>query len=126
MRLTPPSLPHSTGAGHCQGRPGVHFSLDSALLLCYLLQSDISLGRAERKLANIYLTHTVIWNVIDTIDFIQDLEYNYVNIVDIVGDPVADGICQKRVRQLLQPSLNVRLRTEDRGVSLVTGLHDFQ
>lgn len=58
MRLTPPSLPHSTGAGHCQGRPGVHFSLDSALLLCYLLQSDISLGRAERKLANIYLTHT--------------------------------------------------------------------
>ena len=68
----------------------------------------------------------VIWNVIDTIDFIQDLEYNYVNIVDIVGDPVADGICQKRVRQLLQPSLNVRLRTEDRGVSLVTGLHDFQ
>ncbi len=46
--------------------------------------------------------------------------------VSIVDNPVADGICQKWVGQLLRPSRNVKLGTEDRGVSLVPGLHDFQ
>ena len=46
--------------------------------------------------------------------------------VGVVDDPVADGICQKRVGQLLRPARNVKLVTEDRGVSLVPGLHDFQ
>ena len=46
--------------------------------------------------------------------------------VGIVDDSVADGISQQRVRQLLRPARNVKLGTEDRGVSLVPGLHDFQ
>ena len=46
--------------------------------------------------------------------------------VSIVDDSVTDGVRQKRVRQLLRPSWDVKLGTEDRGVSLVPGLHDFQ
>ena len=46
--------------------------------------------------------------------------------VGVMDDPVADGICQQRVGQLLRPSRNIKLGTEDRGVSLVPGLHDFQ
>ena len=45
--------------------------------------------------------------------------------IGIVDDSVADGIRQKRVGQLFRPSRNVKLGTEDRGVSLVPGLHDF-
>ena len=45
--------------------------------------------------------------------------------VGIMDDPVADGVCQKRVRQLFRPSRNIKLGTEDRGVSLLPGLHDF-
>ena len=46
--------------------------------------------------------------------------------VGIVGNTVADGISQQWVRQLFRPARNVKLGTEDRGVSLVAGLHDFQ
>ena len=46
--------------------------------------------------------------------------------VGIVDDAVADGICKKRVGQLLRPARDVKLGTEDRGVSLVPGIHDFQ
>ena len=45
--------------------------------------------------------------------------------IGIVDDPVADGISQKRGGQFLRPSRDVKLGTEDRGVSLVPGLHDF-
>ena len=46
--------------------------------------------------------------------------------VGIVDNSVADGISQQWVRQLFRPARNVKLGTEDRGVSLVPGLHDFQ
>ena len=46
--------------------------------------------------------------------------------VGIVDDPVADSVCQERIRQFLRPPRNVKLGAEDRGVSLVPGLHDFQ
>ena len=46
--------------------------------------------------------------------------------VGVVDDSVADGISQQWVRQLFRPARNVKLGTEDRGVSLVPGLHDFQ
>ena len=46
--------------------------------------------------------------------------------VGVVDDAVTDGICQQRVGQLLRPARNVKLGAEDRGVSLVPGLHDFQ
>ena len=46
--------------------------------------------------------------------------------VSIVDDSVADGISQQWVRQLFRPARNVKLGAEDRGVSLVPGLHDFQ
>ena len=45
--------------------------------------------------------------------------------VSIVDDSVADGISQQWVRQLFRPSRGVKLGTEDRGVSLVPGLHDL-
>ena len=38
----------------------------------------------------------------------------------------ADGISQQWVRQLSRPARNVKLGTEDSGVSLVPELHDFQ
>ena len=44
----------------------------------------------------------------------------------LVDDTVADGISQLRVGQFLRLVRNVKLGTEDRGVSLVPGLHDFQ
>ena len=46
--------------------------------------------------------------------------------VSIVDDSVADGISQQWVRQLFRPARNVKLGAENRGVSLVPGLHDFQ
>lgn len=46
--------------------------------------------------------------------------------VGIVDNPVANSICQKRVRQLLRPSPDVKLEAEARRVSLVPGLHVFQ
>ena len=46
--------------------------------------------------------------------------------VGVVDDSVVDGICQQWVRQLFRSARNVKLGTEDRGVSLVPGLHDFQ
>ena len=46
--------------------------------------------------------------------------------VGVVDDAVADGIGQQRVGQLFRPARNVKLGAEDRGVSLVPGLHDFQ
>ena len=46
--------------------------------------------------------------------------------VGVVDDAVADGICQQRVGQLFRPARNIKLGAEDRGVSLVPGLHDFQ
>ena len=46
--------------------------------------------------------------------------------VGIVDDAVADSICQKWIGQLLRPAWDIKLGAEDRGVSLVPGLHDFQ
>ena len=46
--------------------------------------------------------------------------------VGVVDDSVADGISQQWVRQLFRSARNVKLGTEDRGVSLVSGFHDFQ
>ena len=46
--------------------------------------------------------------------------------VGVMNDPVADGVCQQRIGQLRPPAWDVKLGTEDRGVSLVPGLHDFQ
>ena len=46
--------------------------------------------------------------------------------VGIVVNTVADGVGQQRIGQFLCPARNVKLGTEDRGVSLVPGLHDFQ
>ena len=46
--------------------------------------------------------------------------------IGVVDDAVADGVGQQRIGQLLRPARNVKLGTEDRGVSLVPGLHDFQ
>ena len=45
--------------------------------------------------------------------------------VGVMDNPVADGVGQKRVGQLLRPARNIKLGTEDRGVSLLPGLHDF-
>ena len=45
--------------------------------------------------------------------------------VCVVDDAVSDGICQQRVGQLFQPAQNVEPGAENRGVSLVPGLHDF-
>ena len=44
--------------------------------------------------------------------------------VGVMNNSVADGISQQWVRQLFRPARNVKLGTEDRGVSLVPGLHD--
>ena len=46
--------------------------------------------------------------------------------VGVVNNSVADGISQQWVRQLFRPARNVKLGTEDRGVLLVQGLHNFQ
>ena len=46
--------------------------------------------------------------------------------VGVVNNSVADGISQQWVRQLFWSARDVKLGTEDRGVSLVPGLHDFQ
>ena len=44
--------------------------------------------------------------------------------VGVVDDSVADGISQQWIGQFLRPARNVKLGAEDRGVSLVPGLHD--
>ena len=46
--------------------------------------------------------------------------------VGIMDDAVTDGVCQQRIGQLFRPARDVKLGTEDRGVSLVPGFHDFQ
>ena len=46
--------------------------------------------------------------------------------VGVMDDAVTDGVCQQRIGQLFRPARDVKLGTEDRGVSLVPGLHDFQ
>ena len=44
----------------------------------------------------------------------------------IVNNSVADGVGQQRIGQFLWPTRSIKLGTEDRRVSLVPGLHDFQ
>ena len=43
-----------------------------------------------------------------------------------INDPVADSIRQKRAGQFVRPYRNVKLGAENRGVSLVLGLHDLK
>ena len=45
--------------------------------------------------------------------------------VSVVDNAVADCVCQKWIGQLLRPAWDIKLGAEDRGVSLVPGLHDF-
>ena len=46
--------------------------------------------------------------------------------VGVVDDAVVDRIRQQRVGQLFWPAWNIELGAEDRGVSLVSVLHDFE
>ena len=46
--------------------------------------------------------------------------------IGIIDDAIADGISQQRIGQFLWSARNIKPGTEDRGVSLVPGLHDFQ
>ena len=45
--------------------------------------------------------------------------------VGIMDNAVTDGVGKQRIGQFLRPARNIELGAEDRGVSLVPGLHDF-